>query len=217
MKYALMTVMTLAMIATSACQSTIRNTMYSAFETVGIEKRDILKRRVDGAKNEQKAASETFKDALETFKKVYAFDGGDLEKNYSKAKSSYEKSESEAEKVRSSIKQMDVVAGDLFKEWQQEAGRIETASLRAKSLELRAKTEKRYGDLLSALKKSESRMDPVLHRLNDQVLFLKHNLNAKAISSLQGERQAIEKDIQRLIADMQTSITEADKFIAELD
>ncbi len=203
--------------STLGCQSTIRKTMYSTFETVGIEKRDILKRRVGKAKDEQKEASKSFQDALETFRKVYAFDGGAIEKNYSKAKGSYDRSAKDAVGVRDSIKEMETVAGDLFREWEKEASSIETDSLRAKSLDLKSKTEKKYGDMLSALKKSESRMDPILRKLNDQVLYLKHNLNAKAVASLQGEGQNIERDIGRLLADMQKSIAEADKFIAELD
>ena len=33
---------------------------------------------------------------------------------------------------------------------------------------------------------AESRIEPVLKSFRDQVLFLKHNLNAKAIASLRG-------------------------------
>lgn len=204
--------------ATSAgCQSTIRKAIYSAYETVGIEKRNILKRRVDKARDEQKDASDSFQDALETFKKVYVFEGGKLEKNYSKAKDAYDRSAKDADNVHSSIDEMETVAGDLFKEWEQEARKIETASMRSKSLDLRTQTMRKYSSMLAALKKSESRMDPILHKLNDQVLFLKHNLNAKAVASLQGESQNIERDLVRLIADMKASIAEAEGFVKELD
>jgi ElaB/YqjD/DUF883 family membrane-anchored ribosome-binding protein len=190
--------------------------MYSAYEVVGIEKRDLLKSRVDDARDEQKEAGESFKDALERFKGLYSFDGGNLEKQYNKVKSSYDDAAGDAENVRESIKKMEVVAGDLFDEWEKEASKIETSSLRAKSRELLADTRKRYSSLHSSLKKSEARMDPVLAKLNDQVLYLKHNLNAKAIGSLKGEADNIQKDIEKLLGDMNASIAEADKFIAEL-
>ena len=47
----------------------------------------------------------------------------------------------------------------------------------------------------------------------DQVLYLKHNLNAQAIASIQGTAEGIQKDIQSLINEMQKSIDEANAFI----
>ena len=53
----------------------------------------------------------------------------------------------------------------------------------------------------------------VLTKFHDYVLFLKHNLNAQAIGSLQGEASKIQIDISKLIADMNESIAQAEKFI----
>lgn len=47
----------------------------------------------------------------------------------------------------------------------------------------------------------------------DQVLFLKHNLNARAIASLKGNVASIESDIAVLIREMEASIREANRFI----
>lgn len=198
------------------CESTVRKTMYSAYEKVGIEKRDILRRRVDSARDDQKEASESFQDALETFQKMYKFDGGNLEHQYNKVKSSYERSADDAAKVHKGIVSMEKVAGDLFDEWENEAKQMESKDLREKSLELRSGTQKRYETVHATLKKSEARMDPILKKLNDQVLFLKHNLNAKAISSLSGESATMEKEIQRLMTEIKAAISEADGFIKEL-
>ncbi len=217
-RYAAFVCIAVTMLLTVAgCQSAVRKTMYSAYESVGIEKRDILKSRVDDARDEQKDAAESFEDALTAFKKMYAFDGGKLEKQYSKIKDAYEDADKDAKDVRASIAKMDVVAKDLFKEWSEEASKIETSDLKKRSLDLKAQTETKYAKLHAALKKSESRMDPVLKKLSDQVLFLKHNLNAKAIASLQTESGTIQKDIERLVEEMKKSIQEAEKFIAELD
>jgi hypothetical protein len=59
-------------------------------------------------------------------------------------------------------------------------------------------------------------MDPVLHQFHDQVLYLKHNLNAAAIGSLRGAADSIQGDIQRLLDQMNRSIAEADRFIQTL-
>ncbi|HWI60080.1 MAG TPA: DUF2959 family protein, partial [Bacillota bacterium] len=59
-------------------------------------------------------------------------------------------------------------------------------------------------------------MEPVLTRFHDQVLYLKHNLNAAAIASLKGESVDIQNEISKLLQDMNTAIAQADKFISAM-
>ena len=59
-------------------------------------------------------------------------------------------------------------------------------------------------------------MAPVLSRLKDQVLFLKHNLNARAIAGLKTEADKIQSDIESLVKDMNTSIAHADAFMTNI-
>jgi hypothetical protein len=59
-------------------------------------------------------------------------------------------------------------------------------------------------------------MPPVLSAMKDQVLFLKHNLNAQAVASIQGTAEGIRRDIESLIKEMQASIDEANAFIDEM-
>lgn len=200
-----------------SCQKAVRNTVYSAYETVGIQKRDLLKSRVDKARDEQKEAGEDFKDALEKLKSLYGFKGGALEKKYKSVKSSYEDAEEQAKKVRESIRTVEVTASDLFEEWEKEISQMKTASLKSQSRTTLAQTKERYEVLHTSLKKSESRMQPVLDKLKDQVLYLKHNLNAQAIGSLKGEASNIEKDIEKLLQEMNASISEADQFIKQME
>ena len=211
----LMTVI-FALISVSGCQNPARKVVYSAYELVGVQKRDLLKKRVDASREEQQEAGETFRDALERLRALYAIDGGKLEKQYDLMKASYDKSHRQSEDVKKSIRQVEEVAGDLFTEWEKEASQIETASLRAKSREQLAETQRRYADMHASLKKSEARMEPVLTKFHDQVLYLKHNLNAQAIASLKGESLNIQKEIERLIGEMNRSIAESDKFIKQM-
>jgi ElaB/YqjD/DUF883 family membrane-anchored ribosome-binding protein len=198
------------------CASKARDVMYSAYEKVGIEKRDLLKKRIATARDDQKEAGESFGDALEKLRAVYNVDGGELAKRYDKLKSSYDEAESDAKDVRNSIEKVETVAGDLFKEWEKEDAEMQSADLRAKSQKQLAETRRRYQDMLASLKQAESRMQPVLSAFKDQVLFMKHNLNAQAIASLKGESLNIEKNINQLIDRMNQSIKEADSFIAQL-
>jgi hypothetical protein len=66
------------------------------------------------------------------------------------------------------------------------------------------------------MKKAEKSLDPALTAMHDQVLYLKHNLNARAIASLKGELKTIDANVSTLLANMQRSIDESDRFIAKL-
>jgi hypothetical protein len=63
------------------------------------------------------------------------------------------------------------------------------------------------------MKRAEAKLEPVLRPMRDQVLFLKHNLNAKAIGALGDELTSVQMNVDALLRDMQSSIEEADRFI----
>lgn len=205
----------------TSCQSAIekaaRNTTYSAYEWVGVEKRDLLKSRVNKARNEQKEAGENFESALDRLKAITNFDGGSLERQYRSLQSSYDRSEEQAKNVRESVQKVETVAGDLFEEWEKEIGEIKTQSMRDSSRKRLSETKKRYGDMIGTLKSSSEKMDPVLSKLKDQVLFLKHNLNAQAVGSLKVESTRIQKEIESLVKDLEKSIASADGFIKQME
>jgi len=205
----------------SACQNTVqkaaRNVEYSAYEVIGVEKRDLLKKRVDKARDEQKEAGEDFEDALARLKKVYSFEGGKLEKEYNRLNNAYENAADQTRDVHQSIIRVETVAKDLFDEWEKELEQIQTENLRAKSRQQLNLTRNKYSEMHEALKKSEAKMDPVLGKLKDHVLYLKHNLNAQAIASLKGEAGKIQGDIESLIKDMNKSIESADQFIKSIE
>ena len=67
------------------------------------------------------------------------------------------------------------------------------------------------------IRDSTDSMDPVLSVFSDRVLFLKHNLNARAIAALDTESADVEGDVARLIAEMERSISAADTFIREMN
>jgi hypothetical protein len=185
-------------------------------EKLGIPKREQLVDRVDDAKDAQESAKEQFATTLEQFKALTAFDGGDLEKLYNKLKSEYDRSVSRADAVRSRISAVEKVAGSMFKEWNAELAQYTDPNLRAASERQLYDTRTRYDQLVGAMKRAEAKMDPVLSSFNNQILFLKHSLNAQAIASLGSTVTALESDIGRLIADMEASIAEANAFIAQM-
>jgi predicted nucleic acid-binding Zn-ribbon protein len=193
-----------------------RSTYYAAWEKFGVYKRDLLKERVEEARDEQKAAGEEFKDAMTRLKQLYAFDGGELEKAYTALQGEYDDCAARAAAVRKRIKDMETVANDLFAEWEKEITQISTPSLQEGSRKQLAATRERYKALQTALKNAEASMTPVLTQFKDHVLYLKHNLNAQAIASLKGEATNIQAEINKLLTQMNSSITKADEFIKTL-
>ena len=195
-----------------ACESTYYKTM----ETMGYHKRDILVDRVQDARDAQEEAKDQFESALEQFSTVLNFQGGDLEKKYDQLKAEYEVSEERAQAVRLRIDEVEDVAEDLFVEWQEELDQYTSSSLRKSSARKLAETKREYARLIGAMKRAERKIDPVLNAFRDQVLYLKHNLNAQAIASLQSELVSIESDVARLIKEMDASIREANSFISSM-
>lgn len=194
------------------CQSAYYGTM----EKFGVHKRDILVDRVEDARDAQNEAKEQFSSALEEFTSVMNFQGGDLQTQYDKLKHEYDRSEDRAEAVADRIKDVERVAKALFKEWEQELDEYSSQSLRQSSEAKLKQTQQRYETLITAMKRAETKIGPVLAAFKDQVLFLKHNLNAKAIASLQDELTTVENEIALLVKEMEKSINEADAFIEEM-
>lgn len=212
-KTAYLTGVIFSLVLMGACSSAYYKTM----EGLGIEKRDILVDRVEEARDAQGDASEQFASALEQFRSTVHFNGGDLEKIYDRLNDEYESSLSEAEQVSERIDEVEDVAGDLFKEWETELDQYSRADLRRSSAALLKDTRKRYKKLMTTMRRAERSMEPVLEAFEDQVLFLKHNLNARAIGALRNELDSIERDTATLIEQMQKAIAEADAFIQSME
>ncbi|CAM3684718.1 DUF2959 domain-containing protein [Parendozoicomonas haliclonae] len=196
----------------SGCSSTY----YSAMEKVGIHKRDIMVDRIEETQTAQEEAQQQFQSALDQFRSVVSFDGGDLETLYDQLNAEYEDSVAAAENVRGRISSVESVSDALFDEWEEELQLYSSPSLRQASARKLQDTRRQYERMMASLEKSEARMQPVLNAFQDQVLYLKHNLNARAIAALKGEFGNIQSDIDRLIRDMQASINESRKFLAQL-
>lgn len=196
----------------TACQSAY----YGAMERMGVPKREILVDRVAAARDSQEEAKEQFQDALDQFRAIVKVDAGKLEATYERLRDEYEDSVDRADAVRERIDAVESVADALFAEWEHELGEYSSASLRRQSQRELTQTRARYRRLIGQMHQAEARMDPVLEAFQDQVLILKHNLNARAIAALQSEVRTVEADISGLIREMEASIAEANAFLSSL-
>lgn len=208
-RFSLVALLSTWLFAPSGCQSTY----YAALEKLGYHKRDLLVTRVKDARDSQEEAKEQFKSALEKFSAVLNFDGGALEDKYKELKDELERSESSAAAVHDRIEAVENVSEALFKEWEAELAQYTSENLRRASARQLNAARRRYTPLIRSMRRAEAKIEPVLSAFRDQVLYLKHNLNARAIASLQGELTSIETDIDALIREMEAAISEADAFI----
>ena len=202
----------MSLVFLSSCSSTY----YSVMEKFGVDKRDILVDRVEEARDEQESARDEFVGTLEAFKALTGFDGGELEDRYEDLNDRYEDAKSSADAVGERIEAIEKVGEALFEEWGREAEEINDPGLRSESKTLMRDTRSRYDDMVSAMQRAESKMPPVLSKFRDHVLFLKHNLNARAITSLETQLGSVNSDVDQLIREMESSIAEADSFISQM-
>ncbi|CAM4277632.1 DUF2959 domain-containing protein [Vibrio agarivorans] len=210
MRYLIAAVITLMTL--TGCSSTY----YAAMEQVGYHKRDIMVDRVEDAKDSQQEAQQEFTSALEALSALTNFNGGELETVYKDINSRYEASEAAAQDVRERIEAIEDVSDALFEEWQQELELYSNDKLRRSSEQKLRDTKASYQTMLAAMWKAEQKMTPVLDTLRDNTLYLKHNLNASAVGSLQGEFMSLESDIELAIEQMNAAIAESDKFLQTL-
>lgn len=198
------------------CTSVVQDAYYGTLEKFGIEKREILVDRVEEAKESQEEAQTQFKSALEEFSTLINFDGGELQDAYENLNDQFEASQASAERVSSRIAKVEDVAEALFREWREELDKYSKESLRRNSERQLLDTERRFESLVKSMRRAESKMAPVLGAMQDNVLYLKHNLNAAAVGALQGEFNNIKRDIDQLIREMNRAINQSNDFIATM-
>src|SRR5437763_5689235 len=88
-----------ALIAAGGCATT-RSAYYDAWEKLGYAKRQRLVDDVKAARDQQEKAKKQFASALDEFKSVMNFKGGDLEAMYNKLNDQYQACSSRADGVR---------------------------------------------------------------------------------------------------------------------
>lgn len=189
---------------------------YKTMRTFGVEKRDLLVKRVRETRKSQEETKEQFQTALERFRTVIEVDGGKLEEKYETLNRELERSESRARDLHNHIKDVKDVSNDLFKEWRKELDQYSDRALRAASERELAQTRRRADAMIAAMERAEKLVDPVLKPLRDRVLFLKHNLNALAIGALSKELVQVRTNVDTLVKELERSIAEADTFIKEM-
>ncbi len=189
---------------------------YSALEKVGIHKRDILVDRVEDARDSQSETRENLVSAYEELSALVGHDGGELEKSYKRLSKEVERSRDSTEELDDRLESIDRVSEDLFEEWESELALYNNQTLRAEQEKKLAESRSQFRKMRDRMQIARNRVDPVMAVLNDNVLYLKHSLNAQAVAALRGQATRLEGEVDALIRDMQIAIDEADAFISKM-
>ena len=189
---------------------------YKAMRTLGKEKRDILVSRIKDAKKDQDQTKQKLQTTMESFQALTGFKGGSLEKSYNRLNSDYDSASSQADKLHDKVQSIDQVSNDLFKEWQGEINAMDNGKLKSQDTVMLRNAKARQATYMRAMRRTEDQITPVLKAFHDQVLFLKHNLNARAIGSLKNTSAGLQSDVADLVQSIDASSQEADKLISSL-
>ena len=189
---------------------------YSALEKVGIHKRDILVDDVEDARDSQAETREHLVAAYEELNALVGHEGGKLEKQYKRLDKEVEKARDATGELDDRLRSIDRVSEDLFEEWESELELYSSQALRNDQAKKLAESRKQFRQMRERMQVARNRVDPVMAVLNDNVLYLKHSLNAQAVAALRGEAANLEADVEALIRDMQVAIDEADAFISKM-
>ena len=157
-----------------------------------------------------------FQDALERFKNLVSINESSLEHRYNLLNRQYQFCCSKSENVSHRIRAIEQVSEALFNEWENELNEYTNRTLRNNSKRQLKAARQHYAKLIKAMRRAENTINPVLTAFKDQVLYLKHNLNARAIAALQHEFIEISLDISQLIQAMEHTISEASQFVSIL-
>ena len=195
----------------------IRTVYYNAKESIGEHKRDIVVAQVELACVGLQDTRNEFESALEKFKSLVSVTESTLEHKYHQLNRQYQFCCAKSDTVSDRIKAIEQVSEALFGEWENELNEYTNRSLRNHSKQKLKLARQNYSRLIKAMQKAEAKIQPVLAAFKDQVLYLKHNLNAQAIAALRHEFIEIGIDISQLIWAMEQTIAEASQFVAALN
>jgi chromosome segregation ATPase len=190
---------------------------YSGLERIGVPKRDLLSRRVEGARDAQEETKQQFSSALERFRATVHVEGGELEKRYDELRDELSDSEKRSKGLKDKIDGVEDVAEALFEEWEDELDQYKSPSLRDSSERRLAATKRAYTPMIKAMRRAQHSVEPVLDAFRDVVLALKHQLNARAVTSIRGELASVEREVDALVREMNASIREAGEFLGKLE
>lgn len=218
LRHALVRATVVALLAglTGACQSVGGRSSFLVFGGAATPHEGLVE-RVRGAQAETSAAREDYGAAFNLYQRLTAPQAVELGALSDDFADSIESCEERAGDVSERIEAIREEADGLFRGWNDELTRFSGEMLRKKSEAMMLDTQARAQRVLDALERVHTRTQPVLQKLQDYALFFHHNLNARAIATLQDTYKDFDTEFKALQAELDRAQTEIEAFLANFD
>ncbi len=197
-----------------ACQST--GGSFLLFGGSGGHQDDLIG-GVQRARAEAVEAHQDFTAAFDLFRRETAPQAVDLEELNEDFEDATGACQKRAEELRKRIQAIRGDSNELFAEWKAELGHFSSEAMRKKSETMMADTEKRTQRVIAALERVQSKMEPVLLKLQDYSLFFNHNLNPRAIATLEDTYDDFDDEVKALTQELEKAQEELGAFLVSME
>ena len=186
-----------------------------AYKASGQYKRDLLLNRVEKARQCHERAKNQFEVVLANYADIIDANAGDIRNEYNKLNRECKRARKISKDIYRKVKDVEDIGKPLFRNWEDELGEYNNEAIRRSSEEQLDITRRNYLKLVHSIKSTEGKTAVVLASVNDQVLFLSHNLNTKALTAFKKEVASLKLQVNGLVKHMQNAINEAEDFVDE--
>lgn len=180
------------------------------------DKMDDLIDRIEKTMKEMRESEQHFEKTLDAYHKTLAKKGGGRRSSYKDLVKRLEKHEERSKKRRERLKDMDERAEQYFKAWKKGLDDIKDAGLRQRGASRLSEARKRYRNLRGAGHEAHEGFEPVFKRLQDQAVYLGHDLNAASTATLAEDKAKIAALAHGLGVKLESYSVAAKGYIASL-
>jgi ElaB/YqjD/DUF883 family membrane-anchored ribosome-binding protein len=186
-----------------------------AYKASGQYKRDLLLNRIEKAKQCHERAKNQFEVVLANYADIIDANAGDIRTEYNKLNRECKRARKIAKEISQRVKDVEDIGKPMFRNWEDELAEYNNEAIRRSSEEQLDLTRRNYLKCVHSIKSCQGKVEGVLASLNDQMLFLSHNLNSKALSAFKKNTASLKSEVGALVKQMQAGIKEAETFIDE--
>ena len=183
----------------------------------GHKRTDKLIERIDETVKEMREGRKRVEKTLAAYHDVFSREEKHRRSAYKDLVKSLDKQEERSKKLRERFKRLEKTSEKYFKEWNKSLKDIRKGELRDRSAARLDKTRKRYHELIRAGEEAQKGFRPVVEGLEDQVVYLGHDLNQTSVESLETDRAKINDVARGLMARIDNFAAAADAYVASLN
>jgi hypothetical protein len=209
----IITTMAMSALGLVGCKSS--PTYVKAMDVVGFEKREMLKERLQEARDSQVEAKQQLQTALYTLRRFESVPAAEVSDFHDDLKGEVDKAKEEIDDLNGDIAAVETVAKEMFTDWEDELASYESAELRQKSAEELRETRRNYSTMIEQLRETQRKLSAVVPALEDQVLYVEHSINAGEKPAESDKLDDVREQISTLIEELEGSIDRTQRFIEE--